>query len=177
MYVEKLPKAWSIACITTYLAVVSYLGFKSIPEDTGPWLAVSGLFLLLLAPCLGIPVSKYIFHRIRIENGVLRVGREKIPLTDLDSASVQAAHQAEIPSPTQRLQSSLQNIDAPLPGLRAGSQRQERLVGGAWGVPMGMDSVVIATRKGEKLCIATRDRAAFLTALLTAVRNQPTRGE
>ena len=33
---------------------------------------------------------------------------------------------------------------------------------------MGMDSVIVRTRQGERLSIATRDRVAFLAALSQA---------
>ncbi|MEU3450724.1 hypothetical protein AB0H29_26395 [Streptomyces thermolilacinus] len=64
---------------------------------------------------------------------------------------------------------SAQTIDAPVPGLRAADRGAPRLVGGGWGAPMGMAVVVIATRGGEALSIATHDRRAFLTALAAAL--------
>lgn len=171
MYVEKLPKTWSALCISVYLIGVAYMGFDSIPEDTGPWLIVSALFLvLLLLPCLAVPLSKTVYNRITIDpgRGILRVGRERIPLATVDPASVQAALQLESLSPAQRYAASLGNIDAPMPGLRAAERGAPRLVGGGWSVPMGMDSVVIGTRQGEPLSIATHDRVSFLTALARA---------
>ncbi|MFE9406738.1 hypothetical protein ACFYNY_34085 [Streptomyces sp. NPDC006530] len=170
MYVEKLPKTWSLLCIGVYLASVAYMGFVSIPEDTGPGLIVSAVFLLILLPCLAVPVSKAIYHRLSIDPGagILRVGRERIPLASVDPASVGAALQSESLSPAQRYAASLGNIDAPIPGLRAADRGAPRLVGGGWGVPMGMDSVEIRTRQGEPLSIATHDRLRFLTALARA---------
>ncbi|MFD0417415.1 hypothetical protein [Streptomyces sp. NPDC127108] len=140
-YVEKSPKTWSGVCIGVYLAGIGYMGVQTLPDDFGVWLGVSGLFLLLLLPCLAVPISKRIYHRIEIDAATLRVGRERLPLTDIDPASVRAAAQGQLPS------------------------ANPRLMGGAWGVPMGMDTVVIATRRGEFLTVATRDRAAFLHAL------------
>ncbi|MGW8328140.1 hypothetical protein ACWGLE_09595 [Streptomyces sp. NPDC055897] len=175
MYVEKLPKTWSAICVCVYLAGVAYMGFDSVPEDTGPWLIVSAVFLLILLPCLAVPISKAVYHRISIDPGpgILRVGRERIPLTTLDPSSVQEALQLQSPSPAQRYAASLGNIDAPVPGFRAADRGAPRLVGGGWSVPMGMDSVVIRTRQGEPLSIATHDRVSFLTAL-ARVTSAPT---
>lgn len=155
MYVEKSPKTWSVSCISLYVVTVSYLGIRSVPEDTGPWLAVSALFLLLLIPCLGVPISKYMFHRIKVDGETLRVGRETLALADLDVRSICS----------QRTPSTEPNFNE-----LGGNLRNPRLVGGAWGVPLGMDSVVISTRNGEKLRIATRDPRAFLDALSAAAR-------
>ncbi|MBT2451330.1 hypothetical protein J7F03_30525 [Streptomyces sp. ISL-43] len=171
MHIEKQPKTWSYICIGLYVAGIAYMGVETIPEDTGIWLILSSAFLVLgLLPFLGVPISKFIYHRIRInpELGTLRVGRELIPLADLDPASVQAAR-AEVPlTAAERYAASLSAVDAPVPGLRAKDQGRARLVGGAWGVPAGMDTVTLANRRGEPLLIATRDRNAFLTALATA---------
>ncbi|MFH9072227.1 hypothetical protein [Streptomyces alboflavus] len=163
-YVEKSPKTWSSVCIGVYLAGIGYMGVETLPDDFGVWLGVSGLFLLLLLPCLAVPISKRIYHRIEIDATTLRVGRERLPLTDIDPASVRAAAQGQLPSAPQRYATSLNTPDVLSPDAR-GSHANPRLMGGAWGMPMGMDSVVIATRRGEFLTVATRDRAAFLQAL------------
>ncbi|MFD9356754.1 hypothetical protein [Streptomyces sp. NPDC060031] len=171
MYIEKLPKTWSAICIGLYLAGIGYMGIDTIPQDTGTWLVLSALFLLVLVPCLGVPISKFVYHRIRIDpaQGTLRVGRELIPLGDLDPASVRAAR-AEVPlTAAERYAASLSAVDVPVRGLRAKDQGRPRLVGGAWGVPAGMDTVTLAGRRGEPLLIATRDRTAFLTALAAAI--------
>lgn len=166
-YTEKTPKTWSGICIALYLAGIGYMGIDTIPDEFDLWLGLSALFLLLLLPCLAAPISKFIYHRIQIDAQTLRVGRERIPLADIDPASVQAAS-ANAPSVAERYATSLGTIDAPVPGLRAADQGIPRLVGGGWGAPMGMDTVVIRTWQGGPLSIATRDRTAFLPALLQA---------
>ncbi|MEU7604686.1 hypothetical protein [Streptomyces sp. NPDC041003] len=171
MYIEKQPKTWSYICIGLYLAGIAAMGVKTIPQDIGTWLILSALFLVLvLVPFLGVPISKFIYHRIRInpELGTLRVGREVIPLADLDPASVQAARGEAPLTAAERYAASLSAVDAPVRGLSAKGQGRPRLVGGAWGVPVGMDTVTLTNRRGESLLIATRDRPAFLTALATA---------
>ncbi|MEV8568669.1 hypothetical protein AB0436_24325 [Streptomyces sp. NPDC051322] len=173
MYIEKAPKIWSSICIALYLAGIAAMAPGTFPDEIGLWFGLSALFLLILLPCLAIPISKVIYHRIRIDRSTLRVGRERIPLADVDFNSVHAALQGSNPTPMQRYASSLGTIDAPVPGLRAADRGAPRLVGGGWSVPMGMDSVVIANRQGELLTIATRDRAAFLTALANAAAGMP----
>jgi len=164
-YVEKVPKTWSAICISVYLIGMVYMGIDTLPDQFGLWLGMWALFLLLLLPCLLVPISKFIYHRIQIDNETLRVGRERIALASIDSASVLAAGQEATLTAAERYARSLNTVDAPVPGLRAKDQGNPRLVGGGWAVPMGMDSVVIATRNRESLVIATRDSAAFLHAL------------
>ncbi|MDQ0930247.1 hypothetical protein [Streptomyces turgidiscabies] len=167
-YTEKSPKAWSAVCIAIYLVGIGYMGIDTIPDEFGLWLGLSALFLLVLLPCLVVPFSKVVYNRVRIDSQILRVGRERIALADIDPASVLAAAQAEPPAVAQQYAASLNTVDAPLPGLRAADQNNARLVGGGWGVPMGMDSVVIRTSQGEHLRIATRNRGAFVAALAQA---------
>ncbi|WP_405944082.1 hypothetical protein [Streptomyces sp. NBC_00932] len=165
MYLEKSPKTWSAICIALYLVGIAYLGADTIPDEIGLWLGLSALFLVVLLPCLAVPISKAVYQRIRIDGETVRVGRERIPLAEVDPASVQAALQGAVPTPMERYATSTAAIDAPAPGLRAAERSGPRLVGGGWAVPMGMDSVTISTRQGELLLIATRNRTAFLTAL------------
>ncbi|MFI6091359.1 hypothetical protein [Streptomyces sp. NPDC051218] len=168
-YVEKSPKVWSGICIGIYLVGMGYMGVNTLPDQFGLWLGMWPLFLLLLLPCLLVPISKFIYNRIQIDAETLRVGRERIPLASIDPTSVQSASQASLPTAAQQYATSMNTIDAPVPGLRAAAQGNARLVGGGWAVPMGMDTVVIATRNGEGLTIPTRDRVAFLNALGTAL--------
>jgi hypothetical protein len=168
-YVEKTPKTWSAICIAVYAAGMAYMGLDTIPDEFGLWLGMCALFLLLLLPCLAVPFSKFVYHRIQVDETTLRVGRERIPLAALDPASVQAAAQATHSTLPEQYAASLNAVDAPVPGLRAADHGEPRLVGGGWSVPMGMDSVVLRTHRGEPLRIATRDCGAFLTALTQAV--------
>ncbi|WP_228973051.1 hypothetical protein [Streptomyces sp. DH12] len=167
MYRERLPKTWTVISVGIYLALVVNLGIDTLPDDLGLWLIVSAAFLLVLLPCLAVPLSKAIYHRVAVDGdaGVLRVGRERLALADIDPASVHAALREPTPGATARYAASAQAVDAPVPGLRAADRGAPRLVGGGWGVPLGMDIVVLTTRGGEELSIATHDRAALLAAL------------
>ncbi|WP_263166661.1 hypothetical protein [Streptomyces sp. SCSIO ZS0520] len=166
LYEEKLPRTYTRVCLALYVALVVWMGVTSLPEDFAIWLGLSVLFgAVVLLPLLGVPLSKRIYHRIRIDGHTLRVGRERLPLVWLDPDSVGAALHEAAPGTAQRYAHSAQQIDIPVSGLRARDRGNARLVGGGWSVPMGMDSVVVATRQGEGLTIATHDRTAFLTAL------------
>jgi hypothetical protein len=167
VYRERLPKTWTVISVGIYLAMVVNLGIDALPDDLGLWLIVSAAFLLVLLPCLAVPLSKAIYHRVAVDGdaGVLRVGRERLALADIDPASVRAALQEPTPGVAARYAASAQAVDAPVPGLRAADRGEPRLVGGGWGVPLGMDIVVLTTRGGEELSIATHDRAALLAAL------------
>ncbi|GGL73672.1 hypothetical protein GCM10010129_16620 [Streptomyces fumigatiscleroticus] len=149
LYEEKIPKTWLSITTVLYVAGIAAMAVGTVPDEFGLWLGLSVMFLVLIyLPFNAVPLSKYIYHRIQVDGRTLRVGRERIALADLDPASVHAAAEQAVP-----------------PG-----HGNARLVGGGWGVPMGMDSVVVTTRRGEALAIATRDRTAFLSALGTALR-------
>ncbi|MFI6371580.1 hypothetical protein [Streptomyces sp. NPDC050546] len=168
-YTEKTPKVWSGICITAYLIGVSYMGADTIPDEFGLWLGLCALFLLVLLPFLAVPVSKFIYNRIQIDTHTLRVGRERISLADIDPTSVKEASQAGPSTTAGQRAASINTINVNSQGQNSSGPTNHRIAGGGWGVPMGMESVVIRTRNGESLRFATRNRAAFLNALLQAV--------
>jgi hypothetical protein len=139
VYEESTPKVWSTACLAGYAAGVAWTGASTLPGDPGAFVALSAIYLVVLVPLLGVPISKFVYHRIRLTPSTLRVGRERLAVADLDPAAIGV--------PPER-------VAGPL-----------RLVGGAWGVPLGMGTVVVRTRRGEALCIAARDRAGLVAAL------------
>jgi hypothetical protein len=171
MYRERGSKTWTVCCLVAYVGGVAAMGVSALPEDMGAWLAVSGLFLFVLVPLLGVPISKYVYHRIDLTADTLRVGRERIPVAELDPYSVQQAlHQsAEGQGRMHHLATSM-NSGFTFRGRNVVDKSLPRLVGGAYAVPMGMASVAIATRRGERLLVATRAPEAFLRALAQVVR-------
>lgn len=172
-YKELPPKTWATICVSAYLVGVVATGAATLPDDIGACLALSLIYLVVLVPFLGVPISKLIYHRIQLTPDTLRVGRERIPVMELDAASIRAAQGAGAPPLAERVARSLSTNDVPVPGLRASDHGAPRLVGGAWGVPMGMDSVVIATRQGQQLAIVTRNRTGLLAALVEATSPPP----
>jgi hypothetical protein len=173
VYEERTPKTWAITCVTIYLVGVAWMGLTSLPEDLGPWLAVSGLFLLVLLPCLAVPISKHVYHRIQLTPETLRVGRERLAVAALDPGSIRAAYEEGGRAAARRIAESLATNEVPRARRRSGTADRPRLVGGAWGAPMGMAVATVATRDGEHLCIATRDRDGLLRALLAVTRQSP----
>ncbi|MFI6371600.1 hypothetical protein [Streptomyces sp. NPDC050546] len=173
IYEEKIPKTWITITTVLYVVGVGAMAVGTVPDELGLWLGMSAMFLVLIyLPFNAVPISKFFFNRIQIDHKTLRVGRERIALAEVDPASVHAVSQQAVPGVAQRYATSANAIDAPVPGLRAANLGNPRVVGGGWSVPMGMDSVVISTRQGEALTIATRDRAKFVDALGAALGNR-----
>jgi hypothetical protein len=175
VYRERGPKAWSVVCVALYVAAVAATGVAALPESPGAWLAVSGLYLFALVPLLGVPVSKYIYHRIDLTPETLRVGRERIPVTEIDPRSVRTqlrraaeAGDAGVLRQAASNMASSMNSGFTFRGRNVLDKRAPRLVGGAYAVPMGMGSVAVTNRRGQMLLIATRRPEAFLRALEAA---------
>lgn len=95
--------------------------------------------------------SVNLYGTIELDQEVLRVGRERVPVRDIDRRSV------------------LQLAAAP-PGRRqAPGRRANRPTGGAYALPLGVGSVPIPLRDGRELLVQTRDRAGLLAALLAVL--------
>ncbi|MGP3967057.1 hypothetical protein [Streptomyces sp. 6N223] len=171
MYRERGPKTWSVVCVSLYVAAVAATGVAALPENPGAWLAVSGLYVFALVPLLIVPISKYVYHRIDLAPDTLRVGRERIPVADIDPRSVRTqlrrATENGGASVLRNVATSM-NSGFTFRGRNVADKRLPRLVGGAWAVPMGMGSVAIANRRGQQLLIATRHPEEFLRALAEA---------
>lgn len=167
MYQERIPKVWLTICASTYVVGVVWMVVDAGGDDVGVLLGMAGLFFLVLLAFVSVPVSKYFYNRIALTPEFLRVGRERIPLAELEPASVAAGLADVVPSPVRRVAQTVDGVGMPAVGPRP-ENRGPRLVGGGWAVPGGMDSVVLHKRDGEALLIATRDRPAFLSALAHA---------
>jgi len=173
VYEERAPKAWASTCVAIYLVGVTWMGVTSLPEDLGPWLAVSGMFLLLLLPCLIVPISKHVYHRIQLTPETLRVGRERLAVSRLDPPSIHAAYQRSRAVTRGRIAAALAIDDVAQVRRTPGTAESPRLVGGGWRAPMGTAVAVIVTRDGEYLGIAARNRDGFLRALLAVTGQAP----
>jgi hypothetical protein len=152
LYDERAPRGRPVAAASVYLGAVAWAGAVTLPHDLGAWLAVAAMLLLLLVACLAVPLSRSVHHRIQLSAETLRVGWERIPVDRLDPASIGPG--ADLPT-------------------AATARGEPRLVGGGAGVPAGMDRVVVRTRNGEPLCIATRDRTALVAALQQVTGQRP----
>ncbi len=102
-----------------------------------------------------VSASKRRYHSITIAGGRLRAGRDSLDLADIDPGSLR---QDAVPS------------GGPSCGPSCGpSGGEAKLLGGALGVPFGMETVRLSTRFGEHYLIATMNGRAFLTALADSV--------
>ncbi|MBL1065808.1 hypothetical protein [Streptomyces sp. 7-21] len=164
-------KPFMLTCLAVYVVAVAAMGVAALPEDAGAWAAVSGIFLLPLLPLLAVPYGKHRYHAIDLTAETLRVGRERIPVRDIDPASVHAAlAEASQGGGVMRNLASSANSGFTFRGRNVVDPSLPRLVGGAYAVPLGSPSTVIATRQGERLLIATRAPVALLNALASVVR-------
>jgi hypothetical protein len=167
-YQEKLPRRWTIITIAVVAGWLAYQGSILLPEDSTVWFVMLGLSALLVLVFNAVPLSKRIYHRIRLTDGQLTVGRETIAVDSLTAESIRQARAQ--PTDAEFVASLAGRSREELAELQRRSRetRSPRLVGGGWSVPMGMDQIVVDTVQGDSLLIATHDREALLEALARA---------
>lgn len=168
VYEEKLPKRWTIATVVVLAAWVAYQGSILLPDDSTVWFVMLGFSTFLALVFNAVPISKRIYHRIRVRDGRLTVGRETFAVESLSVDSLREAR--EQPTDAEFVASLASRSREELAELRRSSRatKPPRLMGGGWSVPMGMDQIVVDTVQGESLLIATHDREALLDALTRA---------
>ncbi|NEC53885.1 hypothetical protein G3I18_35885 [Actinospica acidiphila] len=170
MYEEKLPRRWTLVTVTVLTVWVVHQGAVLLPEESTVFLVILAFTGLLALVLNAVPLSKRVYHRIRLQGGQLTVGRETIAVDSLSSDSVLEAR--EQPSDAEFAASLAGRSREELAEIRRKSRTASapRLVGGGWSVPLGMEEVVVETVGGESLLIATHDRGALLDALARACR-------
>ncbi|MFF8568794.1 hypothetical protein ACF06N_28045 [Streptomyces albidoflavus] len=167
-YQEDPPRTWTRICLAAYVLWAAYQAFQLLPDDLTAWLVVCAMSLLLLLGLLAVPLSKHLYHRIRLADGELRVGRERFPVASLTPVSLAAAANEPGRADLRAYRASLTPAQLKEARRRTNSLTRPRLVGGAWAVPVGMEELVVETAEGASLLIATRDRAGLLGALTRA---------
>ncbi|MFI0028026.1 hypothetical protein ACH4M8_01645 [Streptomyces albidoflavus] len=165
VYEEKLPRRWTIGTLVVLTAWVVWQGTKLLPENSTVWFVILGSSALFAVVFNGVPFSKRRYHRIRLRDGHLTVGRETIPVASLTPESIREAR--EQPSASELMAFLKSSTPEELAEMRRRSRETgpPRLVGGAWAVPLGMEEFVVETEEGEALLIATHDRERLLEAL------------
>ncbi|MCK2143448.1 MULTISPECIES: hypothetical protein [Streptomyces] len=165
VYEEKLPRRWTIGTLVVLTAWVVWQGTKLLPENSTVWFVILGSSALFAVVFNGVPLSKRRYHRIRLRDGHLTVGRETIPVASLTPESIREAR--EQPSASELMAFLKSSTPEELAEMRRRSRETgpPRLVGGAWAVPLGMEEFVVETEEGEALLIATHDRERLLEAL------------
>ncbi|MDT0395855.1 MULTISPECIES: hypothetical protein [Streptomyces] len=171
VYREKLPRRWTVVTVAVLAVWVAYQGSVLLPEDSTVWFVILGFSAFFALVFNAVPFSKRIYHRIRLSDGQLTVGRETIAVDSLAVESVREAR--EQPTDAEFASSLASRSREELAELRRASSAtaSPRLLGGGWSVPMGMDQIVVETVRGESLLIATHDREALLDALTRARRS------
>ncbi|MGV9842879.1 hypothetical protein ACWDUB_12325 [Streptomyces fungicidicus] len=169
-YRERLPRRWTVITVTVLAAWVAYQGSVLLPEDSTVWFVMLGFSAFLALVFNAVPISKRVYHRIRLEDGQLRVGRETIAVDSLAADSLREAR--DQPTDAEFVASLASRSPEELAELRrtSGATPSPRLMGGGWSVPIGMEQIVVETVRGEALQIATHDRPALLDALTRARR-------
>ncbi|MEU9353747.1 hypothetical protein AB0D65_22955 [Streptomyces griseoloalbus] len=169
-YREKLPRRWTTGTVAVLAGWVAYQGSVLLPDDSTVWYVMLGFSAFFALVLNAVPISKRVYHRIRLSDGQLTVGRETIAVDSLTAESIREAR--EQPTDAELAAALASRSREELTQLRQASRATEppRIVGGGWSVPLGMDQIVVETVRGESLLIATHDREALLDALTRARR-------
>jgi hypothetical protein len=134
--------------------VAGVLGLLVVLELLLPGTRVPSLVWTLTASALGGAVGHTLMVRrvrtIRVDDRFLLVGRERVPLADVDAAHLRAVEEGTA------------GVDAGAPVL-----------GGGWSLPRGRSGLPLRTADGRTVLVPTRDPAALSRALLAAVADVP----
>ena len=126
---------WVVAALAAFLALDLALPGSDVPPL---------LWLVAVVGVLGIVAVSALSARrvwtVRVDDDRLSVGRDSVPLADID-----VAHLREVDS----------GVDAGAPVL-----------GGAWSMPKGRTGLPLKLADGRTVLVPTRDPAALRAALL-----------
>ncbi|WP_448641206.1 hypothetical protein [Geodermatophilus sp. URMC 63] len=143
-----------------FLLAAGVLGLLAVLDAVLPGPGVPPLVWLLAAVAvLGVAASVCSAARrvwtVRVDprgpDGALSVGRERVPLADVDAAHLRAVRDGTA------------GVDAGAPVL-----------GGGWSVPRGRTGLPLRLTDGRTVLVPTRDPAALGAALLGSVPGSPT---
>jgi hypothetical protein len=161
---------WAVTTSVVLAAWVAYQGSVLLPHDSTVWFVVLGFSTFLALVFNSVPISKRLYYKVRVQDGRLTVGRETVAVAALTAESIREAREQPTDAEFAALLASRSRAE--LAELRRSSHviGPPRIMGGGWGVPMGMHQIVVETDQGEALLIATHDREALLDALTRARR-------
>ncbi|MGY1726282.1 hypothetical protein ACI79J_04865 [Geodermatophilus sp. SYSU D01062] len=137
---------WLVAGVLGLLAVLDLV----LPgPDVPPLLWVLAVVAVLGVVAFGCAAARRVWT-VRVAgggpDGALSVGRERVPLADVDAAHLRAVREGTA------------GVDAGAPVL-----------GGGWSVPRGRTGLPLRLTDGRTVLVPTRDPAALAGALLAAV--------
>ncbi|MGY1762567.1 hypothetical protein ACI79G_05995 [Geodermatophilus sp. SYSU D00779] len=137
---------WLVAGV---LGLVAVLDLALPGPDVPPMTWVLAVVLALGTPAMSVLVARRAWT-VRVDDGALSVGRERVPLADVDAAHLRA-------------------VGAGTAGVDAGAP----VLGGGWSLPRGRSGLPLRTTDGRTVLVPTRDPAALSRALLAAVSDVP----
>lgn len=112
------------------------------------------------------------YGAITLTRETLRVGRDKVPVADIEPQWVRMLAARADPTLAQRLGTSATALQ--LPGAREVDRSRGRLLGGAYGTTIGDDLVTLELRRdgiarNTRVSVPTKDRRGLLGGLLQAL--------
>ncbi len=138
--------SWLVAGVLGLVLVLDPV----LPGPDVPW----GLAGAVLGAVAGNTLMARRAWTVRVDAGgadpALTVGRERVPLADVDAAHLRAVAEGTA------------GVDAGAPVL-----------GGGWSLPRGRSGLPLRTTDGRTVLVPTRDPAALSRALLGAVSDVP----
>jgi hypothetical protein len=139
--------------VAAFLVVLIGLDLALPGADVPAWVWV--LCVVVVLGVVGIGgLSARRMWTVRVDadgpDAALSVGRERVPLTDVDAAHLRAVREGEA------------GVDAGAPVL-----------GGGWSVPKGRTGLPLKLADGRTVLVPTRDPAALTSAILAAASDTP----
>ena len=159
---------WDTWAALLAAAVVPTLVYDDF-DSTGDFLAqalgygvVWGLVVWIVLITLW---SMEFYGKVTLTRSDLRVGRDRVPLAELDPAGVRAVAANRPPSLGRRVRSSMGDVHVPTSRPVGPDGATFRYLGGSFGTPVGTDAISLPTRDGGAVRFSVRDRGALLAAL------------
>ncbi|WP_457112510.1 hypothetical protein [Marmoricola sp. URHA0025 HA25] len=164
-------RGWAIP-FALLLAFTAVMVVKDLPDFRGITVvaAIGGFSPILLIWLLTLwSINRY--GAVTLTRETLRVGRDRVPVAQIEPQWVRMLAQRADPSLAQRLGTSATTLQ--LPGERQVDRGRGRLLGGAYGTTLGDDLVTLELRDdglgNRRVSVPTRDRRGLLLGLLTAL--------
>lgn len=107
------------------------------------------------------------YGAVTLTRETLRVGRDRVPVADIEPHWVRTLATKADPALAQRLGTSASTVQ--VPGSKQADRDRGRLLGGAYAATFGDDLVTLELRGNERVTVPTRDRRGLLAGLLTAL--------
>jgi len=160
-------RAWAIPFALLAVLVVAMV-IADLPDVRGitviaPVAAASPILVIWLLTLWSI--NRY--GAVTLTRDTLRVGRDRVPVADIEPQWVRMLATRADPALAQRLGASASTLQ--LPGSRQADRDRGRLLGGAYGATVGDDLVTLELRHDQRVSVPTRDRRGLLAGLLTAL--------